>query len=60
VPQATALIFCPSSHIGIRMEWHRVANCGHGESTRRTSAVYAIWWWWWWWVTSKHYWRKCI
>ena len=34
------------SPFSIRMEWHRAANRGHGESTRQTSAVYAIWWWW--------------
>ena len=30
------------SPFGIRTEWHRAANRGHGESTRRTSAVYVI------------------
>ena len=30
------------SPLGIRMEWHRAANRGHGESTRRNCAVYAI------------------
>jgi len=30
------------SPFGIRTEWHRAANRGNGESTRRTSAVYAI------------------
>jgi len=30
------------SPFGIRIEWYRAVNRGHGESTRRTSAVYAI------------------
>ena len=30
------------SPFGIRTERHRAANCDHGESTRRTFAVYAI------------------
>jgi len=37
------------SPLGIRREWKKAQDHGHhGESSQRTSAVFASWWWWWW------------
>ena len=34
--------------LSIRREWKKAQDHGHdGESSQRTSAVYASWWWWW-------------
>ena len=38
------------SPLSIRREWKKAQDHGHhGESSQRTSAVFALWWWWWWW-----------
>jgi len=36
------------SPLSIRREWKKAQDHGHhGESSQRTSAVFASWWWWW-------------
>jgi len=44
--------------VSIRREWKKAQDHGHhGESSQRTSAVFASWWWWWW--LSVHYLSYC-
>jgi len=41
------------SPLSIRREWKKAQDHGHhGESSQRTSAVFASWWWRWWWLVS--------